>query len=199
MAVGVGKLDNGKLDVNVQMEFVILEGWDNRDNRMAPIAKTPEGKTVLFYRESHKLLRPGETWLCRLDTVRDTHINAVPLERRSTSAISEASRVADLRLPDTITQLLITKLEAELKEQEESVGENNEDIAHLKKQIELTEQELRAYKENYSNLVALHADRIQKIIDYRAGIDKLKRLASNDVGVESAEDYWEKRTREKVN
>ena len=183
-----------KLDVNVQMEFVIMEGWDTRDNRAAPIAKTAEGKTVLFYREFHKILRPGETWLCRIDVVRDNHINAVPISRIGESAPSEALRVADVRLPDSITEMLVKNLTDSLDELLYTDEENGKRIIEAGKKLKSAEAAFLKAKADYDTLNSTNLSAQQKIKDLRLGIDRLKRLSAFDLKDESAEDFWDRRT-----
>lgn len=187
---------NGRLEINLQMEFMIVEGWDSRENRACPIAKTQEGKTVLFYREHHNIMRPGETWLCRIDTIRDTHLHAVPLERKSGSSESETLRVADVKLPDTVSQVIIANLSISLSETEKELKKQEVLRAAAEKSVAALDEQMKAERRVLAEAQAKEATARNMANDLRSSLEKLKRLAAADV-METPAAFWERKTKER--
>jgi len=180
----------------------IEEGWDDKNQRKAPIAKLPGGRTALFYREHHRYLRPGETWECRIDQDRTHFTFVVPIKLHNRAAAMPEALPKSIS-PQTANMILeglrtrIEVLKGHVEEQKRVIDPYEEKRAELLAELKNLDEQLFSIKETYDT----SRKDLEKLLDAVSeieGLTKHEGVTVNDLSKNTQSgDFWGELTQAK--
>lgn len=201
------KLVVGHFGVSDEIELFIEVGYDDAKRRKSPVSRMPDGRVVIFRREHHNYMKPGETWLCIIDEDRSNMVVATPHRRLSASPITqENDRRKAEKMPPEVATVIVNTLEDRIHHLQQKMDNTNAQILPLEEKESALANELQAVKNALATLkdektrAASDLEMFSKSIDTFKGMEVPDDISIEEIeqnaGVYGIPDYWGQMTEE---
>jgi len=212
----LSKLKNGKTITELNtcdIDVFIDVGYDYKTERKCPVGTYQDGRKIVFRREHHNYLKPGEVWRCNVIEDRHNCIIAAPFKRTQASPIQQHNTNKQVeRLPPEVATTIVKTLQDKLnilKKKQETI--DKETLEPLLKSKTNLEEELEDIQqkiaENDNLIIEAKQEKttfITEIQMYEKSIERFSNMEvrdditiddlAKDTGLLGIPDYWGEKT-----
>ena len=196
-----------------EVEVFVEVGYDDERRRQCPTGKNRDGRRIVFRREHHNFLRPGEVWLCNILEDRSNCLIVAPFKRLQSSPLEQVKeqKATMERLAPEVATTIVNALEDKMTKLKTREEELKGPVSALKKeyaglQAELTEiqEEMKAKSSQISESEDELREIMEQIRMFQKSLEKFGMMSvPDDVCIEDIEkkagmygvpDYWGEKT-----
>lgn len=196
-----------------EIEVFVEVGYDDERRRQCPVGRHQDGRRILFRREHHNLLRPGEVWICNILEDRASCLIVAPFKRTQSSPIEQAKEQKAMieRLAPEVATTIVNALEdkiAVLRKREEECKEPLSVKRQRYQELQLKLAEIQAEMKAVEPEMAKLEDKLTEITAqvrmYEKAIERFNVMSVPDdttaeefekeAGIYGIPDYWGERT-----
>lgn len=211
--IGEGKKTLEILGPPPEVEVFVEVGYDNERRRQCPTGKNRDGRRIVFRREHHNFLRPGEVWLCNILEDRQNCLIVAPFKRLQASPLEQVKeqKATMERIAPEVATTIVNALEDKMTKLKMREEELKGPVSTLKKEYAGLQTELNEIQEEMkvkSSEISESEDELREIMGqitmFQKSLEKFGMMSvPDDVCIEDIEkkagiygvpDYWGDKT-----